>query len=450
MTDPEFRPLSDDEVDATPPKEVFVDMLTRDIGLNRAIIDLVDNCLDGARKIRGAGDEDDHYEGLQIIISAKEDELSISDNCGGFDVQTAREYAFRIGRPKKAPSVDSSVGQFGLGMKRAFFKLGNWFEVTSKTSSESFRIAVDVEKWVSINELPWRFKFNEVKSDEKRPLEETGTIVKVKNLHETVKSNFSREGYLNSLSREIQSTQKKYLTQGLTILFNETALTATPWTLLTGGGLEPAFAEWSEGEDPKIHIRIYAGITESNPNEAGWYVLCNGRLILEADQSPLTGWAAKKGNKKEMPKYHNQFARFRGFVNFDCVESNKLPWNTTKTSVDENSAVFLRAREKMKEMMRNVIDFLNELDAEIANEEMERPLAAALSNTRPLSVSSITEKKSFSKPAPKGKPAPKKVTITFVREKQIVERLQEVLGAPNATKVGQVAFDMAVKKYLDD
>ena len=35
----------------TPTKAFFVEMLTRDIGLNDAILDLLDNCLDGVVKL---------------------------------------------------------------------------------------------------------------------------------------------------------------------------------------------------------------------------------------------------------------------------------------------------------------------------------------------------------------------------------------------------------------
>ena len=39
---------SGDRAEASPTKQFFVSMLTRDINLADAILDLVDNCLDGA------------------------------------------------------------------------------------------------------------------------------------------------------------------------------------------------------------------------------------------------------------------------------------------------------------------------------------------------------------------------------------------------------------------
>ena len=40
-------------VDATPVKSFFVDMLTRDIELVDAILDLLDNCVDGILRLKG-------------------------------------------------------------------------------------------------------------------------------------------------------------------------------------------------------------------------------------------------------------------------------------------------------------------------------------------------------------------------------------------------------------
>ena len=42
-----------DKAAAVPTKQFFVSMLTRDISLADAILDLIDNCLDGALRIAG-------------------------------------------------------------------------------------------------------------------------------------------------------------------------------------------------------------------------------------------------------------------------------------------------------------------------------------------------------------------------------------------------------------
>ena len=64
----------------------------------------------------------------------------ISDNCGGFGKEAARRYAFKFGRPDQSTRTPHSIGQFGVGMKRALFKFGRHFVVKSQTSDESWKV----------------------------------------------------------------------------------------------------------------------------------------------------------------------------------------------------------------------------------------------------------------------------------------------------------------------
>src|SRR5215469_11597966 len=74
------------KVDAEPTKEFFVSMLVRDIELIPALVDLVDNSVDGARRLRGS----DRFDGLYVRIDATPDMFRIQDNCGGIAINTAR------------------------------------------------------------------------------------------------------------------------------------------------------------------------------------------------------------------------------------------------------------------------------------------------------------------------------------------------------------------------
>ena len=69
----------------------------------------------------------------------------------------------------------------------------------------------------------------------------------------------------------------------------------------------------------------------------GWYVCCNGRFILEADQTIKTGWG-EVGNKISIPKSHHQFARFRGYAFFRVRGSqpNPLERSLKQTSILES------------------------------------------------------------------------------------------------------------------
>ena len=100
------------------------------------------------------------------------------------------------------------------------------------------------------------------------------------------------------------------------------ALTATRMQFRQSPDIQTAFKQLTFGEGPRtITVRLYAGIAASEPTEAGWYVFCNGRLLLEADQTSVTGW----GEQGRIPKYHNQYATFGGAAYFDCEDTSLLP-----------------------------------------------------------------------------------------------------------------------------
>ena len=81
---------------ALPTKRFFVSMLTRDIDLTDAILDLVDNCLDGA--LRSAGSAAVEYSKHSIEIEVSAAMFKISDDCGGIPRIIAKNYAFKMGR----------------------------------------------------------------------------------------------------------------------------------------------------------------------------------------------------------------------------------------------------------------------------------------------------------------------------------------------------------------
>ena len=82
------------KVNASPTKEFFVEMLIRDIFLKEAIIELVDNSIDGARRT------EQNKESSKIFVNLNKDFFEIVDNCGGIPLDVAREKAFRFGKIK--------------------------------------------------------------------------------------------------------------------------------------------------------------------------------------------------------------------------------------------------------------------------------------------------------------------------------------------------------------
>ena len=229
--------LADDPtiVDAAPTKAFFVDIITRDIQLDKAIQDLVDNCVDGAKRLRPGGD----YSGLWVRINLSAESFKISDNCGGIPLDIARRYAFKFGRASGFSRTPFSVGQFGVGMKRALFKMGDHFVVQSVEPASKFEIVVDVPKWAS--EPSWDFRLSGLEEAPNAP-EDTGTTITVTELDQGVAVTFASETFQSSLRQQIRITQQQFMRQGLQVFFQDQAIISADWQLVRGEGIDPSFS----------------------------------------------------------------------------------------------------------------------------------------------------------------------------------------------------------------
>lgn len=439
------------QIDAMPTKAFFIDMLVKDIPLDRAVLDLIDNCIDGATLLH-PGDNSDLSD-LTVDVRIDENRFEIEDNCGGFSIETARDYAFRFGRPSDAQYTDYSIGQFGVGMKRALFKFGKYFEVHSTTRTQKWSMKVDVPKWES--RKGWIFKFTEISENQDNDELERGTRIVVKKLRPEVASRFSDPQFQNRLSESIRSHQRQFLRRGLNIEFEGAHLVNTDLHILSGGKFCPVveIIKYKDDTESPISVRIVAGVGHPLPSEAGWYIVCNGRVILSADRTEETGWNSIQRDEDGIPKYHNDYARFRGVVFFECRSSGELPWNTTKTGIDSSSAIWQVVFLRLRNHTRTVIDFLKKLsnDVEEHGGKHYSPLHLALeNNTRSYEVEKLTNPTSFSWDEMTKTPGPRYIGIQYSKQEEMIEELKTALGVSSAKAVGEATFDMIYKQQVEN
>jgi len=169
------------------------------------------------------------------------------------------------------------------------------------------------------------------------------------------------------------------------------------------------------------------------------------QFVLAAISGEETGWGRVGDNEAGVPKFHNQFARFRGIVYFDCEAADKLPWNTTKTGVDADSPVWQRALTKMIDQTRLIIDFLNNLDSEAAEHGKSGPLAKAIAAATLTQVDSVRQQASFMAPDKEKFSGPVLRRIAYSRPEDQVALLMEQLGLSSAKAVGEQTFDLAFR-----
>lgn len=343
-------------------------MLTRDISLADAILDLLDNCLDGALRLSGGQEVDYALHFVKIKLSA--DHFSIEDNCGGIPRDVAKSYAFKMGREPddERDSDTETIGMYGVGMKRAIFKMGREALVRTRYEEDTFEVPItsawlDAKNW---DPLP----INEP-TEASEKLAEPGTTIQVFELYEGVSRHFANEAFENEVRTAIAEHFTVFLQRGLKVELNGKPVAPVYVEVLVSqredGPAPFVFQKTIDGVLVSITVGLNTGrslgdeddedpsfMRDRSSTTAGWTVLCNDRAVIVGDKSRLTGWG------DGIPLYHPQFSIITGIIEFRSKHADQLPVTTTKRALDTSSNVWLESLVKMKEGMRIWISYTNQ------------------------------------------------------------------------------------------
>lgn len=359
------------EAKAYPAKRFFVEMLTRDIDLEAAILDLLDNCVDGCLRAGPMAPtvEGKPYAGYFANITINQDGFKIEDNCGGIEPTLAEEYAFRFGRKDAERDKNiATVGVYGIGMKRAIFKLGTHCLIKSSHPSGGFSVEINKE-WMDSDD-EWSLPMVETKPD--KPY---GTSIHVTALHPGIANifNFTNGSYIDNFAKKLQKSYTYIIEKGFKVIVNGLEIVSKPINIL----VDPNAFNDEQGITPYIYIADYEGVKinlvfglyEKLPTfedeeasisgarskeDAGWTIICNDRVILENDKSHLTGWG-----EAGVPQYHSQFIALAGYVSFTSSDASKLPVTTTKRNIDLESPLYASVKEEMRQALKTYTSFTN-------------------------------------------------------------------------------------------
>lgn len=386
----------------SPTKDFFVSMLTRDIELTDAILDLIDNCLDGVVRDKSKDittmKQSDFYSGFFAKIKISDNMFKISDNCGGIPRDTAVRYAFRMGRPADMANTNTpTIGIYGIGMKRAIFKIGQSAIVQTCNADEKYQVVMPVT-WAS-NEANWDFDIVDLDKDMN---DCCGTEICVENLNNDILDLWGdddrRSLFIEGLIKAIQNNYSFIIEKGFEIYVNDTRVNPLDISLLLSNesqtsAIEP-FLYYGEIEGVSISLVLgfYAPAVSDDEQEdiieskrssgdAGWTVICNDRVVLYNDKSHLTGWG-----EYGVPQYHTQFIGIRGAVVFTSKDPRKLPMTTTKRGVDTSSRIYSYVKDKMREGLRQYITYTNKWKG---RNEQEREFSK---NTRSIPLTTFLDK----------------------------------------------------------
>jgi len=353
------------QAETRPSKKFFVSMLTRDIDLSDAILDLVDNSLDGALRL---GADNHGYEPYRIEVIVNKEEFLITDNCGGIPREIAAQYAFRMGRESDDPrdAQHATIGMYGIGMKRALFKMGNQATVDTNHNGDRFLVRITPEWISSTNWDPIPFEIPTTDDGEQL----IGTTISVQSLASGVASKFDDPSFLLDLRKAFADHFTMFIQRGLTIVLNGIAIEPTRVLVLldqSKNSPKPFFMRLHHGTTTIVMtIGLNGGVAltseelvsanftrERASPTAGWSIFCNDRAIVIGDKGRLTGWG------DGVPMFHPQFNVITGIIEFRSNEAKELPVTTTKRALDASSEAWLLARPMMREATKSIVGHTN-------------------------------------------------------------------------------------------
>ena len=450
-------------VDASPVKSFFVEMLTRDIRLEDAILDLLDNCVDGMLR-SGSKPGLKPYVGYKAEIEFGPQHFSISDNCGGIPVDL-HDRAFKMGPPRdRSDDPAGTVGVYGIGMKRAIFKLGKHCLLSSRNGEDQYEVEIS-PGWMR-NEDAWEIPVNAADVD----MSQDGTSIYVEELNPGILETFAVSGmsFQSQLMRLIATHYAYIIEKGFEVTVNgnsvvprTTKIVFTDQDVSDTNAVKPYIFE---AEFDGVQIYLAVGFTRPIPTEnelkdeqevahrssvdAGWTIICNDRVVVYCDRSELTGWGEAR-----VPRYHTQFIAISGIVEFKSNNAGKLPTTTTKRGIDASSTIYLQVKNKMREGMRIFTDFTNKWKG--APEESEQHIQRGT----PLSLPELKQtgnRLTFTKTRtlPPGKRytpklplphrlEPTKRRITYTKEIAKIQAVADYFGESDLkpSEVGEACFD---------
>lgn len=356
-------------VDARPVKSFFVNMLTRDIELVDAILDLLDNCVDGILRQKGASSSQTPYQGFKAEIQFDENSFSISDNCGGIPWDL-HDYAFRMG--KEDPNRDSNlptVGVYGIGMKRAIFKIGRECLISTQNNQDCYEVEITPD-WID-QPNKWHLPVSE--SSQRN--QEDGTTIVIGQLNEGIATHFGEnsKNFTRELIDKVKTHYAFILEKGFQVKINGNEVEAKTIQLILDNTesadrvIRPyIFQVEADGVDVFVCVGFKGSIPSQeevyaeqqkrqfSSMEAGWTIICNDRAVLYHDRTQLTGWG-----DIGVPRYHTQFIAIAGIVEFKSLDAAKLPTTTTKRGINASSPLYLEVRQRMIEGMRLFTNYTN-------------------------------------------------------------------------------------------
>lgn len=334
------------EVSFFPTKRFFVETLTRDVSWHAAIFDLIDNSIDNyiIHSLKGR---------KRISINFDSKIFCIEDDCGGMDIAKIQNEIFRLGLEKTEKK--GTIGYYGIGLKRAMFKIGRNIKIESDDGKEFFSISID-EDWLK-DDNKWSKRLDQRSKTKGKPMFK----MTIKNLNPDAFDNFQMIPFQEEIKNKIREVYSIHIQRRVDILINGNPVNPYEFKFLDDRERFSPLREDSELDG--VEIKIIAGFTREADLE-GWTVFCNDRIILKNDISRNTGFT--KVN------FHSpQDDEFLGMVFFNSKDPSKLPMKTPKDDILLDNQFYKNIQERMGEITEELIKGLTRIIYVVYDEEGE-------------------------------------------------------------------------------
>ncbi len=431
-----------------PTKRLFVETLSKDISVSDAILDLIDNAISSAvsHEVVDVLDKllperpDPEFVSSQVILTINADSITLFDTCGGITLDDARNRVFVFGATNADVDMPA-LSVYGVGMKRAFFRLGRLVEFASHSleDPEPFELVWDISTWMA-DEQDWNLRSCDTGTVPHNLNGHCGTWIRISGLTPEVRAAITSHTFEADLRSKLCTSYALFILCKLSIVYGDDELQASfpDFGESDAIGIGTWHGEHADGHDV-VEIAMRAGVTPKDDRQArGWYVICNGRVVLEGNKGRETGWGDAYA-----PAFHSKYNHFLGWVYFRSASVSALPWTTTKRGVSVESRVYQDALGQMKLLSRPVLDFLNDLYPTELSEEGLQERAALNQATGTSAFGKLQEQQAFVFKQPEVEVEPV-VNVQFQVSQNRIRRAGKALGlganAP-ARRVCLEAFD---------
>lgn len=293
-------------IDIKPSKKFFFRTLTLDITPEEAIFELVDTFVEWfifyekRNMINGKG---------KIEIELSEEEFHIKSNYPGPPIDIAKKL-LRLG--EKVEKGCSRIGAYGIGTKRALFKLGRNINLKSSDGEIYYKIEIS-EKWFEEKEENWKISLYKRNGNGEKFNE-----INIKKLYPEVEGEFRSPEFVNNFRNKLSNVYIYFLQMyDLDIWVNKEKILPIKYFFLYNKGLIEPYFYSGYTEDKRVKITIIVGITKKENKMYGWHVFCNHRLLIKNDITDRTGFNYDEGIIFN-PEDHRIFL---GLVFFDSTLS---------------------------------------------------------------------------------------------------------------------------------